>query len=272
MKDLLGAGELSTNSLELAKTVYPDLAQPAVKKVGTALEMTLDFLMIPIKYLGAVGKKYDMNIQKSLNDYQQKLDSIPMEEIGTVPPEIGVPIIEDLTKVTNEDLSSIYVNLLVNASLVTTSGYAHPSFINVLRSLSHDEAKIIKQLSSGLNSFCFIRFQRIDTNGSVVPMPSVFSDITDKVKLNFPENGDFYITNLISLGIIERIDTYLYSEASRYDALTKRNQAVKDDLQRQIDSLDDSNIIKQSKIDIVKGRFIVTTYGKQFIKSVTLNN
>jgi trehalose/maltose hydrolase-like predicted phosphorylase len=90
--------------------------------------------------------------------------------------------------------------------------------------------------------------------------------------LNFSENGDFYITNLISLGIIEKIDTYLYSEASRYDELIKRNQAVKDDLQRQIDSLDDSNIIKQSKIDIAKGRFIVTTYGKQFIKSITLNN
>lgn len=117
MKDLLGAGELSSNSLELVKTVYPDLAQPAAKKVGTALEMTLDFLMIPIKYLGLIGKKHDINIQKSLKDYQAIIDAHPLENIGTVPPEIGVPIIEDLTRVTNEELSSIYVNLLVNASL-----------------------------------------------------------------------------------------------------------------------------------------------------------
>ncbi|TDL34582.1 DUF4393 domain-containing protein [Jeotgalibacillus sp. S-D1] len=270
MKDLFGAGELSANTVELAKIVYPDLAQPGVKKVGIALEMTIDFLTIPIKYLGMIGKKYDINIQKSLQDYRIKMDHQPIKNIGTVTPEIGVPIIEDLTRVTNGELASLYVDLLVNASTINKSEYVHPSFINVLRSLSFDEAKIIKILSAGFTSFSFINYRRVDENGSIVPLDT-FNNVSDIVELTFPENSEFYMINLVKLGILERTETYLAPEQRNYKKLMEKHKHVYDDFKRSLQSLDDTDPIKKSKVDILQGRYRITKYGEQFIQSITLD-
>lgn len=151
------------------------------------------------------------------------------------------------------------------------SRFAHPSFISVLRALSHDEAKIIKQFCSGVKSINYIRYQRNDLDGTIVPMPNTFSNLRDLVTLDYPENDEFYINNLLSLGIVENIKTYLNSEVFKYDEIMKRTRLIKENYERQLSMLDDSDIIKSSTIDVLKGRFIITPYGQQFIRSISLD-
>ena len=61
-------------------------------------------------------------------------------------PQIGVPIIEKLGYITNDEIADLFTNLLTKASSVDTVNLAHPSFVQLIERLSVDEARIIKYL------------------------------------------------------------------------------------------------------------------------------
>lgn len=272
MSDLLGLGKLSTNSLEVIKTIYPDLAQPALKKVGLALESTIDFTTIPFKYLSLFSQKADMNIKKHLQDFQETLDNHNEEQIGCVSPEIGVPILDELTRVTSEELASMYKNLLLNASLVKKSQYAHPSFVNILKNLSSDEAKIIRIINDIEATIAFIKFRRIDTNGSSVTLNKQFNNLSDLVDLDYEENDKFYAENLITLGILEEKEVFFISNLPVYEELENKHRHVVTDFMNELNKLPDNHELSDSRVVTSKGTYIVTEFGKQFIESVCANN
>ena len=253
MEDLLGLGKVSDNGLETIKLIYPDVFQPSLKKVGLALETVFYF-------------------QKHMDNYKEKLDKIPEENIGLVPPEIGLPILDELLRVTNDDLADLFTNLLVNASTVEYSRYAHPSFINVLKSLSSDEAKIVKYLNDSKGSFAYVRFNRVDIDGTIVPLNEKYNNLENLVQLTFKENAMFYIRNLVNLGILESVDVYLASQMNIYEALEKDYQHVTDNLQKEIDNLDVTHSLSKSTITLTRGRERVTKYGEEFLKSITLRS
>ncbi|WP_312093809.1 DUF4393 domain-containing protein [Niallia sp.] len=281
MDDFFGLGKLSDNSVEVFKEIYPDLAQPALRKVGIALEATIDFTILPFKYLGMVSKKADLKIKKNLNNYQSKLDSIDSSEIGSVPPEIGVPILEELTRITNEELTEMYINLLVNASSVENSRYAHPSFLNVLKNLSADEAKIIQFLmvNSVENIFpIYVRYQKVRrSNGAMIPLTDNINDINRLIELSFPDNNNFYINNLISMGIIEARDLYYRFDEERYikfeESIKEIKEGAEQIMQKMLeDEHKKGDLGNASELNSIWGHFKVTDYGNEFFKGIQFEN
>ncbi|MFB6803434.1 DUF4393 domain-containing protein [Peribacillus butanolivorans] len=273
MKDLLGIGDLSTNSLETVKLIYPDLAQPGIKKVGLALETVLDFsntILLPLKL---VNEKSKFFFQRHMENYKEKLNKVPEEQIGTVTPEIGLPILDELLRVTNDDLADLFTNLLVNASTVNGSQYAHPSFINIIKSLSADEARIVKYLSEISNPselVIFIRFEKVDSMGSV-PLTKEFNNLNNLVPLDFKENDGFYINNLINLGILQPQNIYYRDAEKLYKDLEANYQELYklylDELNKGIREslIQDTN----TKLNINRGSNKITEYGESLFKSIT---
>ena len=139
----------------LLKEIYGDLAKPGVVQVGKALETILGLgntILIPLQLLNAKGK---LIVENNLNVYRQKLEDIDDANIIGVSPEIGVPIIEKLTYVTNEQLVELYTELLKKASIESQCSNAHPNFLNIINSLSPDEAVLIKAIKGyDENSIC----------------------------------------------------------------------------------------------------------------------
>ena len=76
------------------------------------------------------------------------MKDVPPEDVSEVPPEIGVPIIEKLSYVTNEELRKLYIELLAKASIKEENDKAHPNFINIINSLSPDEANLLSYFKS----------------------------------------------------------------------------------------------------------------------------
>ncbi|CAK8583160.1 DUF4393 domain-containing protein [Priestia megaterium] len=264
MADFFGLGEMSASTTELTKMIYPDLAQPAVQKVGSALGETLGLVTIPFRYLGLLNQKVDMNIKKHLQDYQQKIDSYEPEQIGTVTPEIGVPIIEELTRVTNEELASMYINLLVNASLIDKSRYAHPSFINTIKSLSADEAKIINHYKNGGDCLLFIDISKSNSSDGTRynHFGTIFINVDDNIELQYKENKSFYFKNLEKLGLL----------TSNLNFPTSMDKVVNDKIEeisrqrRSFESLTESNDL----LEEFNGHYVLDDYGKEFIKSISM--
>ncbi len=270
IQDVLGIAKLSENNLEMIKLIYPDVAQPAVRKVGIALETVFDFantILLPLKLLNDKSKVF---FQKHMENYKKKIDELNTEEIGNVPPEMGLPILDELTKTTNDNIAELFINLLLSSSSIDKSKNAHPSFINVIKNLSSDEAKIIQYLiESNKERFLLVSFSRKDIDNQIVELSDSYSSILD-LNIDYIENHAFYARNLINLGILsENRHLYFQTEIEEYDPLIKKLDFVKEHKLNLLRNLDDSDYIKKSSIITNKGVLKLTEFGKEFIKAVS---
>ncbi len=146
----------------LLTQIYGDLMKPGVAQAGKALSTVLGLgntMLWPIQLL---NERTRMALEANLERYRQKVAQIPEEKIAPVPPEVGVPIAEKLSYVTDPDLRELYTNLLAKASSTETRSQAHPSFVNVLNNLSPDEAQLVRQFQKQGGAVPFVTAKFVD--------------------------------------------------------------------------------------------------------------
>src|SRR5262245_48813090 len=130
----------------LLKEIYGDLAKPGVTQAGKALGTVIGLgntILLPIHW---ANERSRLALESNLEKYRKRLEAVSEGEITPVPPEIGVPIVEKLSYVTDDELSDMYVNLLANASTINTAQFAHPAFVHIINNLSPDEALLLKEI------------------------------------------------------------------------------------------------------------------------------
>lgn len=74
------------------------------------------------------------------------MEGVQDEERCEVHPEIGVPIMQTLHYTTNDYIAEMLTNLLSSASIISMAGNAHPAFVEIIKQMSPDEAKIVQYL------------------------------------------------------------------------------------------------------------------------------
>lgn len=205
----------------LLKQIYKDLAKPGVSQVGKALSTVLGLgntLLWPVSLL---NERVKIALQHNLEKYRKQLDGTEEEKVVPVPPEIGVPIADKLTYVTNEELSNLYVNLLAKASRKDTAGQAHPSFVNIIGALSPDEAVLLQEFRHRASiGFLTARWYKEDTS-EWRQVGDLLTGLEVGPKVAFKENFVAYFSNFHGLGIVEiRRDIQLVPE-SIYEGLEK---------------------------------------------------
>lgn len=247
---------------QILATIYGDLAQPSVKKVGIALETVFEFstsLLLPIKLL---NEKFKLNFEKRLNEYKQKIESIPEEKICEVNPQIGTPLIEKLSYTTNDEIANLFINILAKASSIDTINLAHPSFVQLVERLSVDEARIINHLVNKDFIPC-VSFQaytkdekgflEILKKGTMLPY---------EVELLFPQNIKTYLDNLTSIGVFDeshgnfKVDENIYNPIyEKYNYEQVNTQCLQ------------TNVY--ARVDKSKSYYQITDFGKAFIMACT---
>jgi hypothetical protein len=236
----------------LLKEVYGDLAKPGVTQVGLALETILGLgntIMLPIQLLNAKGK---YTIESNLNKYREKLQNKEESEVVGVVPEVGVPIVEKLAYVTNEQLVELYTELLAKASTKSHNKFAHPNFVNIIGSLSPDEALLIRTLK-GKESLPFIDRTLKKTSGGYQVIEPLITGLDSTDGIAFPTNTKAYLSNLEALGILKiRRDVWV-TDNLVYEQLSQRHEL----------NIAES---KEYKPDMKKGVIEITNLGKMFIQ------
>ncbi|GHT67296.1 hypothetical protein FACS1894110_12520 [Spirochaetia bacterium] len=252
---------------DILKLLYQDLAQPSVKKVGDALGSVFGLagtLMLPIKM---INEKTNLLFTKRMEQYKEKINSIPDERIAEVPPEIGIPILDKLTYVQDEDIAGLYINLLAKASDKTDASKVHPYFVSAVNNLTPDEAVFIKN----------IYVNNIIKNNIIIPYSSLIEKQANpsgyRVKIEylinnnylsnlvFPNNYALYIDNLISLGFINKPEIEFIVDEGFYNDIKLQHQSLIDDWEIAIKQTGNSIELKKHKVDI-------TETGRTFIKLV----
>lgn len=275
--DLLGLGKLGDKGVEVFKTVYPDLFKPATEQAGKALGTVLGLsntILLPFKLLNEVSR---LNYEKWMKKYEEKLNTVPESNITPVLPDIGLPIIDRLTYLTNEEIADLFINFLVSASLDTTINQAHPRFINILNSISVDEARLVKYLfENNIDYIPFIDYEVTVFKKGVVGYeePELVERITQNItnlknEITFIDykSTKLYLANLESLGLIKRyINQTINKESGVYEQIHEEN---KDKAKISRDKKE--NILKEKYTDhdfpirTIKGYYLLTALGKTFI-------
>lgn len=256
-KEIVG---LIKQTPQILPMIYSDIAQPGIRKVGQALETVLEFstsILLPLKLL---NEKFRLNFQRNLNNYKKKLESIPDEKICVVDPQIGTPIIENLTYTTNEEIADLFTTLLCKASSTDTINQAHPSYIQLIERLSVDEARIVKYLDGkifipSISIRAYLKdgkgFHTLNNHATMIQF---------EVDLIFPGNIDMYLDNLTSLGILYPAHDLKLANDDYYESLLVKYEISKLDENYKADGYE--------KVDHERSYYQITNYGMEFINSV----
>ncbi|MGO9567763.1 MAG: DUF4393 domain-containing protein [Desulfomonilaceae bacterium] len=247
---------------EVAKVLadlFKDASQPAMKKIGTAFSLIVDTaFVLPLRLWHA--RRY-AEATPILKRYIDMIEGIAEEQVCPIPPEIGIPVLEKLTYVRDEDISSLFVNLLAKASSTETLNLAHPRFVEMIGSLSSDEARILVEVAHR-PVIKYLVLEGDHVTESWMPLKSPLTGLEHRCQLTFPDNIGLYMDNLISLGILKREES-LAARGDRHAELFKLYEPLRLTVDTELDRT------QFSRTDFVAGRFRLTEYGRMFIKACT---
>ena len=180
---------------ELVKQLATDIAQPAFQKAGKAAGDLVEIVSAPI----TAG---NMLVKHALRRLEQRLETVPPEKIVSITPELGVPVLQRLSYVTDEVLSGLYIELLARAANVDTAKDAHPSFVHVIENLSPDEGILLQHLRGHVAFVDALLVGITDPNSTHIAAQFAVGEYI-KQALSYPKTIPVYVSNLAALGIVE---------------------------------------------------------------------
>lgn len=240
--------------------VYQDALQPGMKEIGKGLRTvakTINFALCPLKALVWGYEKIEIFLNEFLS---KKLENTPIENIQTPPAHIAVPAIEAL-RYTGEDknLRELYANLIANSMDVKNTDKAHPSFVEIIKNLSSDEALFLRVfLKEDKYPLIDLKSMNIDGNGYTVHIEN-YSHLDRLIKLRRPDLIFVYINNLCRLGILEIPSGIYFNDDKFYNSFENDSN---------LKSQKDNIKLIGKKVGIDKKLVRTTSFGKQFISNV----
>ena len=249
--------EIIGESKEIIGKAYDDVAHPTAKSVGNTLSL------IPRTIGVWLGKweKWILNGEYAIKETEkllaEKLKDIPEEKIVEPEPYVAVPAIQQLSySIDNSDLREMYANLLAASMNSDMKWSVHPSFVDIIRQLTPDEAKLLKYLSAHPEQPFINVIHKLAKNAGYVEIIRRFTNIAEGVCDN--ANGIYaYLDNLERLKIIEIPSGVYFKDDKLYFSL-ENHPTIKGIMSQSLPEGD--------KMEIEKGEFFVTTFGKEFTK------
>ena len=215
--------EILEQTKGIAVEVYKDALSPAVKPIGEIL----GFLPRTIKLALSGWEKWLINGEESLrltaDVIKEKVKQVPEDKLVEPEPYVAIPAIQQISYCQNsEELRDLYANLLTASMNADKKWQVHPSFVDIIKQLTPDEAKYLKKLPPILA----VLNPLIDVNFGIGEIPkgylSAVTNFTDEHLdvLEHPENICAYIDNFIRLNLIEVPDGRL-TVMDSYDRMKK---------------------------------------------------
>ncbi|PZU29895.1 MAG: hypothetical protein DI584_01550 [Stenotrophomonas sp.] len=192
-----------------------------------------------------------------------KLENVPPEDIQQPKPHIAVPAIEALRYTgTESDLAELYANLLATSMDKTTAYRAHPAFVDMIKNMSPDEAKLMGFFATNGNQPLITIKLVVNEQGGFHITHRHISLLAVKAGCEHPPLAANYLDNLARLGLIAIPDRYftdeeVYTEIEDFPPIKKIREELgkRDGCRVEIDRL------------IVE----VTDLGQQFIRACVMD-
>lgn len=141
--------------------------------------------------------------KRLIPEVQRRVAAIPEERRGAPDIAISGPIIESAAYgVHHDELRDLYAALLAHSMDKDTASSVHPAFVEIVRQMTPDEARIISYFSRNPeDSYPAINMKTSILNGKLIAR--LFSHIGGFSGCEHKEKTPNYLDNLIRLGLLE---------------------------------------------------------------------
>lgn len=218
---------LNKNNEKLVLEIYKDAISPAAKEAGEIIALPLKAINVALSKAKLWVEERQYNYERTSQLLAQKLKDVPADKI--TPPEnyIAVPALQQISYCyDSEELRNMYANLLATSMQDDKKWEIHPSFVDIIKQLSPDEAKIIKKLSE-IGRDAIVSICANNEKGESIVTYKDYSLIGYRAQCDNPKNTNVYIDNLCRLGLIINgtgirwlTDEELYNEIYKQDCVS----------------------------------------------------
>ena len=195
---------------EIAQDVYYDVAKPAMKSVGELVGLLPRAIKAALSPLEKWILQKEYNLAETQKMLEQKLQNVLPEQIESPPSHIAVPVIQYISYCADaEELRNMYANLLACSMDKAQKNNVHPSFVEIIKQLSPDDARILNYM----NRHCVIPIITLKMPLADSSCLYFLNDFTDIPEICGCENVDdeaieLCFANLIRLGLVEKDDFF----------------------------------------------------------------
>ena len=256
MPDELGKEVLVESAKAVVVEGYNDMLKPTLKSVGNIIALPFQAIDAALEKpkMWVIEKQY--NFEKTREILAQKLKYVPEEKI--VPPEnyVAVPALQQISYCFDSDeLREMYANLLASSMNIDTKYNVHPSFVDIIKQLTPDEAKLLKKLSSDDN-YPLIDVVLRKKEGGYITLVHNFTNVGDDV-CDCKTEIFSYLDNFERLKLITIPQGVYINDDEIYKPLREHLY---------IKAIFNKSVAEGDKIEIKKGKFELTAFGKNFMK------
>lgn len=242
---------------EVAKDVYVDGGRPIVKPTGELVGLIPRAIKAALFPLEKWILQREDNIAEVKQLLEQKHKNTDPDLIEAPEPFVAVPAIQYISYcMDNDELRDLYANLLANSMNKIIKNGVHPGFVEIIKQLSPDEAKMLRYIYT--NTYVPTMGLKVyKKTGGYLSFFETFTNITELCECEDIEGYENYTDNLMRLGLIIKPNgNYLISE-EKYEPLKNHSFIVK-----QKENFEKMDAV--SKVEYVKGILELTAFGKKF--------
>lgn len=242
----------------VAKDVYEDGAKPAVSATGHLLGMVPRAINAALSPLEKWILQAEYNVEETKRLLGKKMENVPPELIEPPEAHIAVPAMQYISYcMDNEELRDMYANLLANSMNKVVKNGVHPGFVEIIKQLCPDEAKIMKYMSTH-TTIPTVTLRYVDENDGGISIVYNFSNVGELAQCEYKYEPNKYFDNLIRLGLLEASSLSSLVDKSLYEPLKGHPYLKK----YATDSMAESAGYKKHKFE--EGYMRLTDYGNAF--------
>ncbi|OBR91580.1 hypothetical protein CLRAG_29440 [Clostridium ragsdalei P11] len=246
---------------ERSKEIYDDGLKPVTKEGGEILQTIVglfnNVVLYPVK---KANLTFRYKLEQFEKDLKLKTDNIPDDKLIEPPLNIAGPTIEALKYTFDtKEIREMYINLLSSSMNADTVRLAHPSYVEIIKSMTPLDAIVFKNAAKDSKNIPCARVTiGFDDKSYTYAMPTIFAP--DLIGEEDPFLVSSSIENLCRLGILTHLETSIVGYD--YD-LFKQHPFV----MKQFEKFKNVNPRLKLKIDIVKQVIFASDFGKNFAKA-----
>lgn len=232
----------------------PETTNEADKLISGVLK----FLNIFVAPFRVVGEVVDTKLTLFEKNVLSKAQKIPEEHLKN---ETDISIIGPTSDVLKyaclkDHLREMFENLVVSS--IDSREIVFPSFVDIVRQMNEDEAKLLKYLcENNIESFPIVELQYSLKNGGYYTLYRNFSIISYGV-CEKPDLISSYLDDFVRFGLIEIPQYQSIKDETVYEALENHPEMI---------ALKTSTFEEEGKFDFSKRMGLLTHYGKLFVSA-----
>jgi len=227
------------------------------KSFGAGLQTVAKTVHIALAPVSALVWGFEQIKEFVSTSVAERLKKIPQEKIITPSPQIAGPALESLKYAGHEEsLREMYANLLATAMNADKAKIAHPGFVEVIRQLTPDEAKICRFLKSEIY-FPLISI-KMKFEGGTRDYIRHFSLIGLDAGCVAPNLSQQYLDNMCRLGLAEIPFGSSMTDKTGYERL-KTHPSIAKELEKLTN--------EQKPFEVIEEVLCITTFGIRFFEA-----